>query len=133
MTAKSSKLQIRLVLRAGEDGEADELADPSGEKLRVSREILLNEAAFASASKGAGVVNGSPIVLAKLNEAGANQMEWVTSRNLDRRIAIVFDGKVLMAPTIRSTIRGALAIDGGLNGFAAGDVERIVAALDGGK
>src|SRR6476659_2608101 len=49
MTAKSSKLQIHLVLRAGEEGEVDELADPSGQKLRVSREILLNETAFASA------------------------------------------------------------------------------------
>lgn len=133
MTAKTSRLQIRLVLRAGEEGEADELPDPSGQKLRVSREILLNETAFASAIKGAGPSNGSPIVLAKLNEAGANQMEWVTSRNLDRRIAIVFDGKVLMAPTIRSTIRGALTIDGGANGFAAGEIERIVAALNGAK
>jgi hypothetical protein len=42
----------------------------------------------------------------------------------------VFDGKLLMAPTIRSTIRGALTIDGGTNGFAAGDVERIVDALN---
>jgi preprotein translocase subunit SecD len=130
MTAKSSRLQIRLVLRAGEEGEADELAEASGQKLRVSREILLNETAFASAAKGASPSSGKPIVEAKLNEAGANQMEWVTSRNIGRKLAIVFDGKLLMAPTIRSTIRGALTIDGGTNGFAAGDVERIVDALN---
>lgn len=133
MTAKSSKLQIRLVLRAGEDGEADELADPSGEKLRVSREILLNETAFASASKGASPTSGKPIVEAKLNEAGANQMEWLTSRNIGQRLAIVFNGKVLTAPMIRSTIRGALTIDGGLEGFPGDEVDRIVAAIKASK
>ena len=135
MTAKSSKLQIRLVLRAGEDGEADELADPSGpgQKLRVSREILLNETAFASASKGASPTSGKPIVEAKLNEAGANQMEWLTSRNIGQRLAIVFNGKVLTAPMIRSTIRGALTIDGGLEGFPGDEVDRIVAAIKASK
>jgi hypothetical protein len=133
MGAKSSRLQIRLVLGAGEPGEFDEMPDPIGGTIRVSRDIALNETAFASASRGANVVDGSPIVRASLNEAGANQMEWLTSGNVGRRLAIVFEGKVLTAPTIRSPIRAALTIDGGLNGFPAGEVERIVAAINAAK
>jgi preprotein translocase subunit SecD len=134
LTAAGSRLQLRLVLTEEEAGEFDIMKNPlGGGQLRVSREIMLNEKAFASASVGPSVTDGRPVVLVTMTDAGANQMEWVTSNNINHGLAIIFDGKLITAPNIRSTIRSALVIDGGVNGFENGEPERIVAAIRGGK
>jgi preprotein translocase subunit SecD len=134
ITSPDSRLQVRLVLDKDAPGEFDEIADPSSnEKLHVSKEVLLNEKAFASASLAAGEKAEQNRVRATLTDAGANQMEWVTSRNINHRLAIVFDKKLFMAPTIRSTIRQSLEITGGANGLAKEEGERLVAAIRGDK
>jgi hypothetical protein len=134
LTAAGSRLQLRLVLREDEAGEFDVMKNPlGGGQLRVSREIMLNEKAFASASVGPSMTDGRPVVQATMTNAGANQMEWVTSNHINHGLAIIFDGKLITAPNIRSTIRNALVIDGGVAGFEKGEPERIVAAIRGGK
>ena len=134
ITARDSKLQLRLVLDKDAPGEFDEIAEPSsGRKLHVAKEVLLNEKAFASASVATDDKTKQPRVSAKLTDAGANQMEWVTSRNINHGLAIVFEGKLLMAPNIRSTIRQALEITGGANGFSKGEAQNLVTAIQGDK
>jgi hypothetical protein len=133
MTAPKSRLQFRLVLEGDAPGEFDLLNDPQSGRMRVSREILLNEAAFASASVAPSLTDRTPTVQATLTDAGANQMEWVTSRNINHRLAIVFEGKVVAAPTIRATIRQALVIDGGPHAFTADEADQIVSAIRAGK
>lgn len=134
MTSPDSRLQLRLVLDKDAPGEFDEIADPSsGEKLHVAKEVLLNEKAFASASLAAGEKPDQNRVRASLTEAGANQMEWLTSRSLNHRLAIIFDKKLVVAPTVRSTIRQALEITGGANGFSKEEADRLIAAIRGEK
>ena len=48
--------------------------------------------------------NGNPAIGFTLTDDGAKAMEATTSRNLNKRLAIVLNGKVVSAPTIRSTI-----------------------------
>ncbi|HEY7119917.1 MAG TPA: hypothetical protein VH475_25235 [Tepidisphaeraceae bacterium] len=134
ITAIDSRLQLRLVLDKDAPGQFDEVADPSsGGKLRITREVLLNEKAFSSASVVTDDKGGAAArVRATLTDAGANQMEWVTSRNINHRLAILFDGKLLMAPSIRSTIRQSLEINGGA-GLSKAEGEKLVAAIQGNK
>ena len=48
--------------------------------------------------------NGNPTIGFTLTDDGAKAMEATTSRHLNKRLAIVLNGKVVSAPTIRSTI-----------------------------
>jgi preprotein translocase subunit SecD len=130
ITAGNTRLQIRLVL-TDEKEEGDDMPDPiapQGPKLRVSKQVALNEKAVASAEKSPSA-DGAEQLSVKLTEIGGRQMEWITSHNLNRKLAIVFDGKVLSAPTIRSTIRSALVIRPGIKEFAAGEADRLIDAL----
>ena len=57
----------------------------------------------------AGSTAGQPIVLLDMNNDGAKQWSRITGANVGRRIAIVLDNKVHMAPFIREKI-----INGGI-------------------
>ncbi|MFO0916231.1 MAG: hypothetical protein U0795_24950 [Pirellulales bacterium] len=56
--------------------------------------------------------SGNPSIGLVLTDDGAKVMEATTSRNLNKKLAIVLDGKVLIAPTIRTTITKEVEITG---------------------
>ena len=70
----------------------------------------------------------SPLLLLTLTEEGAKAMGEITSRNLNKKLAIVLNGKVLSAPTIRSTITNNVAITGQL--FDSNDLVAFQQAVD---
>ena len=59
----------------------------------------------------------------RLNAAGAAKMRQATMNHLGRPVAILIDGEVVSAPTVKSPIRGAAVISGD---FTRADAERIV-------
>ena len=54
--------------------------------------------------------DGQPIVSFRFDAAGGQQFGRVTSENVDRRLAIVLDNKVVSAPRIQSAILGGSGI-----------------------
>jgi preprotein translocase subunit SecD len=50
--------------------------------------------------------NSSPIVTMEMNAEGARDWARITGNNIDKRIAIILDGVVFSAPTVRSKITG---------------------------
>jgi len=54
--------------------------------------------------------DGRPIVSFRFDAAGGQQFGRVTSENVDRRLAIVLDNKVVSAPRIQSAILGGSGI-----------------------
>jgi hypothetical protein len=54
-----------------------------------------------------------------MTPGGAQALERITAANIGRRLAIVLDGEVLMAPNIRSRISREVEIS-----FAPGDVPK---------
>jgi hypothetical protein len=130
LTAPDARLQFRLAVGAA-DAAAEDFPDPRipGGTLRLAKTVLLNERAVARAYPIVSQ-NGSPAVGLELTDDGANQMHHITSANIGRQLAIVLDGKILIAPVIRSAIKQRLVIDGGSGGFKEEDVGRIVKALN---
>ena len=57
---------------------------------------------------------------------GAEQMDRATRAHLDRPIAIMLDGEVVSAPTIRSVIRETAVLEAS---YARADAERIAAGV----
>ena len=59
----------------------------------------------------------------RLNAAGAAKMRQATMNHLGRPVAILIDGEVVSAPTVKSPIAGAAVISGD---YTRADAERIV-------
>jgi preprotein translocase subunit SecD len=52
------------------------------------------------------LLNGEPQILITLTDAAPRQLGHITEHNVSRRLAIIFDGKILLAPRIHEKIVG---------------------------
>jgi len=75
----------------------------SDQPIFVSSEATLNGGHIEKVSFYKGP-NGNPSIGFTLTDDGAKAMEATTSQNINKRLAIVLNGKVVSAPIIRSTI-----------------------------
>jgi preprotein translocase subunit SecD len=123
------RLQWSLVAGADEKGDVIEVDDPTapGGKLRVLKDAFLDETGIASAE--VTEVEGKPAISLKMTKDGADRVGRVTAANLNRRVAVLFDGRVIFAPVIRSRISDAAMITGGADGLSDKDTKAIVDAV----
>jgi len=123
-----ASMQFRLVAETNTTETADAFADPNGgsNKLRVLRPVILDETAIASAV----VTNTAqgPVIEVTFTAAGGKRFAEITGANINHRLAMVFDGKLLSAPMIRDSITGGHAQVTG--NFTAAEAETIVQALN---
>jgi preprotein translocase subunit SecD len=126
VAAEPSRLQFRIVVDEGDSAASEELPH-GGEKLRVLKDVVLDERGIESAARQADGRNYS--VSLKMTAEGAERLKEATSKNIGRRLAVVFDGKVLTAPMIRSMIGESAVITGGSNGFSREEAEAVVKAV----
>ncbi len=90
--------------------KAQELTDASGNQIKIYRlyhlenEPELTGGVISDAKEnisGTGSdIAGQPVVLVEMNSDGTKQWSRITGANINRRIAIVLDNKVHMAPNI---------------------------------
>ena len=74
-------------------------------------------------------VGGQPVVLLDMNNEGAKEWARITGANIGRRIAIVLDKKVHMAPSIREKIsQGGTQIEGFADMNEAKDIAIVLRA-----
>jgi serine/threonine protein kinase len=105
---QAAELEFRLVAAEGDaNTPADELADPNDRtgqtKLRILKEVLLDSSAVASASLESGQAEDKTISVILKSDA-VRKFSDITATNIGRRLAIVWRGRVLKAPVIRTRI-----------------------------
>ena len=89
---------------------------------------VIEEANATIGGQGISAV-GQPIVLLDMNSEGARTWSRITGANIGRRIAIVLDKKVHMAPSIRTKISdGGTMIEGFANMDEAKDIAIVLRA-----
>ena len=89
---------------------------------------VIEEANATIGGQGSSAV-GQPIVLLDMNSEGARTWSRITGANIGRRIAIVLDKKVHMAPSIRTKITdGGTMIEGFANMDEAKDIAIVLRA-----
>ena len=89
---------------------------------------VIEEAIATIGGQGTSAV-GQPIVLLDMNSEGARTWSRITGANIGRRIAIVLDKKVHMAPSIRTKITdGGTLIEGFANMDEAKDIAIVLRA-----
>jgi len=115
------------------------VTSPSGKEERLYRLYYLErepeltggviEKANATIGGQGGSATGQPVVLLSMNSEGSRTWSRVTGANVGRRIAIILDKKVHMAPVIREKItRGGTQIEGFANMEEAKDIAIVLRA-----
>ena len=126
--SSASALQFRLVLPTDSTGPADWLPSASsGERLQLSRQVLLDDTDIAQAGVDFDRF-GRRMIEIRFTDTGAKKFEAITTTNIGRQLAIVFRGRVLSAPVIQSVIpSGECTLNGSMN---ASEVDQIVDCLN---
>lgn len=128
-----AKLQFRAV--AGDESQPTATLSgwkdgPESRELRVLQGVLLDGSVVASAAIEVGSET-RPRISLQLTPWGAARFAGITGLYLDQKLAVVFEGKVLMAPVIRERIVGGkVQISGS---FTEDEAREIVRVLNRGK
>tara|TARA_Y100000817_G_scaffold109624_1_gene85751 strand:+ start:345 stop:1889 length:1545 start_codon:yes stop_codon:yes gene_type:complete len=103
LLGKTAQLNFRLVSNNNEFG-SDELISENGEKLNVSKRIIMSGENLIDAQPSIQNQNNEPTVSFTLDRLGAQKFGRATTDNVGKRLAIVLDGEVVSAPNINEPI-----------------------------
>ena len=103
LLGKTAKLNFRLVSENNEFG-VDELISKNGEKLKVSKRIIMSGENLIDAQPNINNQNNEPTVSFTLDRLGAQKFGRATTDNVNKRLAIVLDGEIVSAPSINEPI-----------------------------
>ena len=122
------RLQMRLVVNAADD--VDPFPDPysPADTMHVDRAILMHEG-HVEYARPTTTDAGQPVVLVHFTDEGTALLDKITRQHDGQRIALILDGKVLLAPTIRGAIGADAIIDGGEKGFTPAEQRDLLRAL----
>jgi len=136
--------EVQEKLKAGngqflQSNESEQITNIDGQQENIFRLYYLEkepeltggviEEANAQLGSQAGAASGQPVVLLDMNNDGTKQWARITGANIGRRIAIVLDKKVHMAPSIRGKIsQGGTQIEGFADMNEAKDIAIVLRA-----
>ena len=106
LLGKTAKLNFRLVSASNNDFGSEKLISENGEELVVSKRIVMSGDNLIDAQPRLDSQKNEPIVSFSLNRLGALKFAKTTTENVGKRLAIVLDGKIISAPSIREPITG---------------------------
>lgn len=113
LIGKTAVLEFKLVSdKSGAGTEKLLAADPlpgAPNEYTLDKKVLMTGSAVADARVRPGTQLEGPYVELVLSDRGAREFETLTGENVGRNLAIVLDGKVFSAPTIREKIGGGRA------------------------
>ena len=103
LLGKTAQLNFRLVSENSEFG-VDELISETGEKLKISKRIVMSGENLIDAQPSIQNQQNEPTVSFTLDRLGAQKFGRATTDNVGKRLAIVLDGKIISAPNINEPI-----------------------------
>ena len=103
LLGKTAQLNFRLVSDNNEFG-SDELISENGEKLNVSKRIIMSGENLIDAQPSIQNQNNEPTVSFTLDRLGSQKFGRATTDNVGKRLAIVLDGEIVSAPNINEPI-----------------------------
>ncbi len=103
LLGKTAQLNFRLVADNNEFG-TDVLISESGEKLNVSKRIIMSGENLIDAQPNINNQNNEPTVSFRLDRLGSQKFGRATTDNVGKRLAIVLDGEIVSAPNINEPI-----------------------------
>lgn len=123
-----ASLEFRLVLEQSASG-ATELVDSDGKRLLVAADPIATQRDITRTEVGRESFlpdQGSYVIYVHFTEDAASRLREFSSQNLNRRLAIVFDGELLLAPVILTPFDSPVMIQGT---YTQADATRIAERL----
>jgi len=77
--------------------------------------------------------SGFPAIAFTLDPRGGQLMSGMTSSRVGRQMAIILDGKLMSAPTIRSALSSNISVTGGSGGFSENEMQYLLQTLNAGS
>ena len=123
-TANPPKAEFRLAVDEPTEGFTESVYEDGEKKIFVANTVVLtsDDVAYTRVVEFPGGGKTSPALEVVFTPEGATRIQTISKENIGRRIAVVLDGKVISAPTIRTEIRNKTIITGT---FTDADVARI--------
>jgi len=99
---------IKLAFQLAEDEIVDgyEMKEMDSTKIYLNSKIEINEKDIDFVIKSFDNQMEMPIIMLEMNQNGARKFTYLTTNNIGKKLAIVLNGKILMAPVIRDKIEG---------------------------
>jgi RNA polymerase sigma factor (sigma-70 family) len=120
--------QVQLALDEPGEGTEPMTNNASGETLHVQKTPLMDYTAISSATVTTDPSSGEPQINIELSDIGKELFAAVTKENINKRLAIVLDGHLYLAPVIRSEItEGKVQITGH---FTEGEASELAAKIN---
>jgi preprotein translocase subunit SecD len=113
-SAQTTKLEVRLAEKEPGAGLSEAAVAGSGEKIYLHQDAVVTNADVVSAHVIPGNTANVFNVGVMFSSDGSAKLEKATQAHLNKPLAILVNGRVLMAPTLRSEIRGSAVITGDL-------------------
>ena len=104
LLGKTAQLNFRLVSENNNEFGVDELISEDGERLNVSKRIVMSGENLIDAQPSIQNQNNEPTVSFTLDRLGAQKFGRATTDNVGKRLAIVLDGEIVSAPNINEPI-----------------------------
>tara|TARA_A100001015_G_scaffold284495_1_gene351029 strand:+ start:2382 stop:3932 length:1551 start_codon:yes stop_codon:yes gene_type:complete len=104
LLGKTAQLNFRLVSDAKNEFGIEKLISEIGEDLMVSKRIVMSGENLVDAQPRLDNQINQPIVSFTLDRLGAQKFGKTTTENVGKRLAIILDGKIISAPSIREPI-----------------------------
>ena len=104
LLGKTAQLNFRLVSDNKNEFGVDELISENGEKLNISKRIIMSGENLIDAQPSIQNQNNEPVVSFTLDRLGAQKFGRATTDNVGKRLAIVLDGESVSAPNINEPI-----------------------------
>lgn len=122
-------LQFRVVESEYTEGLEECIFPQSGETFYLCPPADIG----AADVKAADVIqrNGRPVIDVTFTNAGAEKLAKLTGANIGKRIAIIVEGEILFAPTVRDTIKNGRAQISG--NFTPEEAEKIAEGIVGAR
>ena len=104
LLGKTAQLNFRLVSDNKNEFGVDELISENGEKLTISKRIIMSGENLIDAQPSIQNQSNEPTVSFTLDRLGAQKFGRATTDNVGKRLAIVLDGEIVSAPNINEPI-----------------------------
>jgi len=118
---------VRFEIRLAEDGPAPGLSEAkvadSGRSIYLHDEIIVTNADIAAARVVQASGASQYSVDVKFNASGTNKMRAATANHIGKPVAILIDGRVVMAPLLRTPIAASAIVSGN---FTKAQAQKIV-------
>jgi hypothetical protein len=122
------RFEVRLAEeQPGADRRAAKVAG-SDRVIYLLDEVVVTNGDIARSAVAPGSTPSTFNIGIRFNEAGAEKMRRATANHLGKPLAVLIDGEVVMAPTLRSPVSDSALISGD---FSQAEAERIVNGIGG--